>query len=122
LTELRVVVLLFAVGVPLLAAPLTTGLPGGLTVFFVSGIPYGPLLIALLSNRERRTPADAHSQVFALAAGVRSTGAAIGAAIAGWYAPLGSAWIIGGVAFCQIGGAIMATALLGSFRRLLSSS
>ncbi|SHF61520.1 hypothetical protein SAMN05444320_104284 [Streptoalloteichus hindustanus] len=119
LPELRVVVLLAGVGIPLLLLPATTGALTGSALFVVSGLSYGPLLIALLTNRERQSPADAHIQVFALAAGLRLTGAAAGAAVAGWFTTHGAGWVADGVALSQILAALLGIALMGGIRPLL---
>nr|BFF04553.1 hypothetical protein GCM10020241_62280 [Streptoalloteichus tenebrarius] len=121
LPELRVVVFLAGVGLPLVLVGPSSGLVAGIVLFGVSGLSYGPLLIALLTNRERRSPEEAHVQVFALAAGLRLSGAAVGAAVAGWFTAYGGGWIAAAVAASQILASALGVLLLGGFRRLVGT-
>jgi hypothetical protein len=78
-----VMVALVATGLPLLVAPVHPT-PLVLAVLAaVSGVAVGPMTGALFLTRHRTAPPEVESQVFTLAAGMKITASAIGAAAAG---------------------------------------
>lgn len=81
---LVVMITLLLTGAPLAFAATTTS-SSGLTVllFAVSGIATGPLTGALFTTREDRAPDHLRAQVFTVGAGLKTTTAAAGAALAG---------------------------------------
>jgi MFS family permease len=86
----RVVMLgLVASGLPLLLVPLAGNVGLSLALFAVSGFFVGPQLSALFASRYQRAPAEFHTQVFTLGAGLKITAAALGAALAGAVASRG---------------------------------
>lgn len=86
----RVVMLgLVASGLPLLLVPLAGNVGLSLALFAVSGFFVGPQLSALFASRDQRAPAEFHTQVFTLGAGLKITAAALGAALAGAVASRG---------------------------------
>lgn len=80
----RVVMLgLVAGGLPMLLVPLTGHLGLTLALFAGSGFFVGPQVSALFASRDQQAPAEFHTQVFTLGAGLKITAAALGAALAG---------------------------------------
>jgi hypothetical protein len=80
---------LVASGLPLLLVPLAGNVGLSLALFAVSGFFVGPQLSALFASRDQRAPAEFHTQVFTLGAGLKITAAALGAALAGAVASRG---------------------------------
>lgn len=74
---------LVAGGLPLLLVPLTGHLGLTLALFAGSGFFVGPQVSALFASRDQQPPAEFHTQVFTLGAGLKITAAALGAALAG---------------------------------------
>jgi hypothetical protein len=72
-----------ATGVLTLAAALQLGLPVVIALVALSGAASGPGVTAMLLLRTRHSPRALRSQVFTVAAGLRATGAALGAGLAG---------------------------------------
>jgi MFS family permease len=70
-------------GVLTLAAAVPLGLPVAIALVSLSGVATGPGVTAMLLLRTRHSLRDLRSQVFTVAAGVRATGAALGAGLAG---------------------------------------
>lgn len=81
---LVVMVALLLTGAPLAAAALTTS-STSVTVFLfaVSGTATGPLTGALFTTRQDHAPDHLRAQVFSVGAGLKTTSAAAGAALAG---------------------------------------
>lgn len=86
----RIVVLaLIGIGAPpAVAASTTQSLPFTAALFALSGVFLGPFTGALFTTRQDRAPEDAQAQVFTLSAGLKTTGAAAGAALGGAIAGL----------------------------------
>jgi MFS family permease len=74
---------LAAAGLPVLAGAAHPTLPVLAVLFTLAGIADGPLFGALLTARQRWSPAELRSQVFTLGAGAKISAAAAGAALAG---------------------------------------
>ena len=80
---------LLGIGVPLgLAAATTQSLAATAVLFAVSGLFLGPFTGALFTVRQAHAPTDARAQVFTISAGMKTTAAAAGAALAGTIAHL----------------------------------
>jgi MFS family permease len=74
---------LAAAGLPVLAGAAHPTLPVLGVLFVLAGVADGPLFGALLTARQRWSPAELRSQVFTLGAGAKISAAAAGAALAG---------------------------------------
>jgi MFS family permease len=72
-----------ATGVLTLAAALQLGLPVVIVLVGLSGVASGPGVTAMLLLRTRHSPRALRSLVLTVAAGVRATGAALGAGLGG---------------------------------------
>jgi hypothetical protein len=92
--------------------PLVPSTAVDIGLFAAAGCGTGPLLNALLTTRHREAPPDAHTQVFTLGAGMKSTAAAVGAAVSGMLAGWAGAALVLGVAVCQLVGAAAGTLIL----------
>jgi hypothetical protein len=77
-------------GVLTLAAALGLPLPAIIVLVGFAGTATGPGVASMLLLRTRHSPRSLRSQVFTVAAGLRATGAAVGAGLAGLF-PTGSA-------------------------------
>jgi MFS family permease len=74
----------FAVtGLLLVVAAVGAGLPATIVLVGLAGVATGPGVAAMLLLRTRHSPRSLRSQVFTVAAGLRATGAAVGAGLAG---------------------------------------
>ncbi|MEU3503648.1 MFS transporter, partial [Streptomyces hundungensis] len=114
----RVVLACLAATGPPLAMVAATGPPLGVTtaLFALAGACTGPLFSALLAARERYAPADIRTQIFTLGAGLKSTAAAAGAAVAGAVSDVGTGALLLAVAGCQILASLLGAALLAGRR------
>ncbi|WP_433295333.1 MFS transporter [Actinoplanes sp. CA-030573] len=101
---------LLVAAVPGLAGVAPAGWPA-LALFAVAGGLGAPLVVAVFSVRDRAAPPHLRTQVFTLGAGLKVTGAALGAAVAGLAAPAGVTALLLGVAGCQVL-ALLATAVV----------
>ena len=72
-----------ATGLPLVVGVVTTELSWLTAALAVSGLFLGPLVGALFTARDALAPDDVRAQVFTIAAGLKITGAATGAAVLG---------------------------------------
>ena len=79
---------LIGVGLPLAVASTTTSFPVLVLLFGSSGLFLGPLTGALFTVRQDRSPEQLKAQVFTIGAGLKTTTAATGAALAGALAGL----------------------------------
>jgi MFS family permease len=100
-------VVLLAAAVTALAFLLLALLPPGwrlpaLALFAVAGAAGAPLSVAVFAVRDRAATPELRTQVFTVGAGLKVTGAAFGAAVAGLAAPAGTAALLLGVAGCQV--------------------
>ncbi|MFF7946038.1 MFS transporter [Streptomyces griseorubiginosus] len=103
---------LLATGVPFATVPwIGHALPAA-ALFALAGCCTGPLFSALLASRQRYAPTAARTQIFTLGAGIKSTFAAAGAAVAGALSGLGTATLLWGVAGCQVLAAGLGVVLL----------
>jgi predicted MFS family arabinose efflux permease len=101
------VVALVGVAVPLVVAAVLPPVPVVMGLLFaLSGIADGPLVGAMFASRQQHSPAPVRGQVFTIAAGLRSTAAAGGAALAGLVAGLGPAVVLGLAAVFPLTGAL----------------
>ncbi len=98
---------LLITAVPFALVPAASSVWLTLPLFVVVGLINAPLFCALLEVREREAPPEAHTQVFALGAGLKSTSAAAGAALAGVLTGWGTAALLLGVAACHLLGAVV---------------
>lgn len=103
---------LAATGAPLALAASRPALAITAALFALAGACTGPLFSALLAARERYAPADVRTQVFTLGAGLKSTAAAGGAALAGGTGGLGTGVLLSAVAASQLLAGIFGAALL----------
>ncbi|MEU6073668.1 MFS transporter [Micromonospora sp. NPDC047074] len=110
--ERVVVVALLATAVPFALVPLMPSMWLTLPLFLLVGLINAPLFCGLLEVREREAPRDVHTQVFALGAGLKSTAAAAGAALAGVLTGWGTGALLFGVAACHLLGALTGEAVL----------
>jgi MFS family permease len=104
-------------GVAALAVPfaLLAVLPGrwpALVLFAAAGLVEGPLFASLLTVRDREAPPGVRTQVFTIAAGLKVTAAAAGAALAGLISGFGATVLVLGVAGTQAVAAAVTAALL----------
>ncbi|MEU4482942.1 MFS transporter [Micromonospora sp. NPDC023966] len=110
--ERVVVASLLAMAVPFALVPLVPAVWATLPLFALVGLLNGPLFCAVLAVREREAPPAAHTQVFTVGAGLKSTAAAAGAALAGACTGSGVGLLLLGVAACQAFGAVAGAAVL----------
>ncbi|MFF3964210.1 MFS transporter [Streptomyces griseorubiginosus] len=94
-------------GIPLATVPWSGHALPAAALFALAGCCTGPLFSALLASRQRYAPTAARTQIFTLGAGIKSTFAAAGAAVAGVLSGLGSPTLLWGVA----GGQVLAAGL-----------
>jgi MFS family permease len=80
---LVVMLTLIGTGVPLAVSALSPTLPPTVALFALSGFFTGPFAGALFTVRQDRAPAAVRAQIFTLGAGLKTTAAAAGAAVAG---------------------------------------
>ncbi len=80
---------LIGTGLPLLAVPATSGLAAAAALFGAAGFLAGPFVGSLLATRSLHAPEAYRTQIFMVAAGLRSAFAAFGAALAGALAGIG---------------------------------
>jgi MFS family permease len=113
----RVVMIgLLATAMPMALATLTPDGIWSAALFAAAGFCTGPVFSCLLATRQRHAPPAVHTQVFTLGAGVKTTAAAIGAALAGQYAFLGPGSLLLAVAGSQLAGATVGGVLLRKAR------
>jgi MFS family permease len=82
-SPITVMAMLIGTGVPLAASAASSWLPLTVALFALSGLFTGPLLGALFTARDHYTSAQLRTQVFTIGAGLKTTAAAVGAALAG---------------------------------------
>lgn len=80
---------LIGTGLPLAAVPLVHSLVASTALFGLAGLAAGPFIGSLLNVRQQHSPEVYRTQIFMVAAGLRSAVAAVGAAVAGSIAGLG---------------------------------
>jgi MFS family permease len=85
---LTVMLSMAGVGAPLALAAVTSSLALTATLFALSGVFLGPFVGALFTARQQHAPEDLKAQIFSIGAGVKTTAAAGGAALAGTLAHL----------------------------------
>jgi MFS family permease len=118
--ETVMLVFLAAVAVPFALVPV---LHWTLPLFAVAGLLNGPMVCALLAVRDREAPPAVRTQIFTVGAGLRVTGAAAGAALAGFATGLGPDMLLLAVAAVQLCAAGAGAALLGrGVRRVVRAS
>jgi hypothetical protein len=108
---------LVAIGTLMSVVPMTLLLATGsdaiaLGLFAIGGMIRGPLGAAQFAVRERFSPEDVRTQVFTLSAGIKTTCAALGAALAGMFEHAGSASLIGVVVASNALAGILALVIL----------
>jgi len=82
-------------GILTIVAAADLGLPWTIVAIALSGLCTGPSTAAMLLLRKQQSPAVVRSQVFTVGSGLRTTAAALGAAIAGQAAGLDAGTLIG---------------------------
>jgi MFS family permease len=112
--EWVVVACLIAMAIPLACVPLAPGVGPTLVLFAIAGFFGGPLAGSLFVVRDREAPANAHTQVFTLGAGLKITAAAVGAGLAGIFAGISAERLMIAIAGCQLLGAMSGALLLRS--------
>jgi hypothetical protein len=113
-----------AIGVPIAVAALILAITSGpglpllalAGLFAVSGFFAGPSAGAVMTIRQRQAPDGARAQVFAMAAGIKITSSAAGAALAGALASLAAAVQLGAVAAFPLLAAGLGAVLIPSTR------
>lgn len=93
---------LLGTALPLAAVPWAPNLAFALALFAAVGILGGTTGTSQFVVRERRAPAEVRTQVFTLGAGLKITAAALGAALAGFAAPLGGGALLLTIAGCYL--------------------
>lgn len=88
-----------------------------LPFFLLAGALGGPISVAQFAVRDRESPPQVRTQVFTLGAGLKVTGAAAGAALAGVAAGAGPGVLLLGIAACQVAGFAAGTGLLAAAPR-----
>lgn len=81
-----------------------------LILFAIAGVLSGPQGTAQFSVRDRFSPQNVRTQVFTLSTSLKTTSAAIGAALAGLASGASPQFLLGIAAFCTMTGAIIALA------------
>ncbi len=71
------------IAIPVLLVSITTSTIAGLALFALAGILAGPQGTSQFSVRDRFSPANVRTQVFTLSTSLKTTAAAMGAALAG---------------------------------------
>ncbi len=110
--ERVVLACLAATGPPLALTAANLSLGVTTALFALAGACTGPLFSALLAARERYAPPEARTQIFTLGAGLKSTAAAAGAAVAGAASGFGTSALLLAVAACQVLATLLGAALL----------
>ncbi|WEH37238.1 MFS transporter [Streptomyces sp. AM 4-1-1] len=114
--ERVVLACLLTTGPPLALAAVRPSLALTALLFALSGVCTGPLFSALLAARERYAPTAVRTQIFTLGAGLKSTAAAGGAAVAGALGGLGTSTLLLAAAACQLLATGLGAALLATRR------
>lgn len=96
-----------AIGLLTLGAAIDWGLVWTMVVLGAAGAFTAPSLAAMLLLRQQQSPLALRGQVFTVAAGIRATASAAGAALAGIASGLGGATLILAIAVVWIIGALM---------------
>jgi MFS family permease len=97
-----------ATGASLFAVVPDTSIAFVLVVVGIAGVFTAPANAAMLLLRNQQSKPSVRSQVFTIGAGLRSTAAAVGAAVAGVAAGVDVAWLVAGMAaFWVLAGAIL---------------
>ncbi len=102
-----------ATGLLALAASFGAPFPVVIVLLALSGVATGPGVAAMLLLRTRHSPRPLRSQVFTVAAGLRATGAAVGAGLAGLMPERQAGLLLGLIGACWI----VSAALLAAYPR-----
>lgn len=103
---------LLAVSVPFAVVPFVDGFVVTAVLFGAAGLLAGPFVGSLLSVRQRYAPEEHRTQVFMVAAGLRSTAAAAGAAVAGAAAGAGVGVLVAVIAAIHLVAGVAADAAI----------
>ncbi|MCT9089710.1 hypothetical protein N4G70_12615 [Streptomyces sp. ASQP_92] len=106
----------WATGLPLALAATNPALGVTAALFALAGACTGPLFSALLAAWERYAPTAFRTQIFTLGAGLKSTTAAAGAAVAGAVSVIGTGALLFAVAACQVLATLLGATLLTTGR------
>lgn len=113
-----VMVALIGIGVPLaVSAATTSSLTITLVLFALSGVSNGPFAGALFATRQDRAPEQLRAQTFTIGAGMKTTAAAAGAALAGLLSPTATALQLGLAAACPLAAGLVGALLLTALTR-----
>ncbi|MDP9797716.1 MFS family permease [Catenuloplanes nepalensis] len=110
--ERTVMICLLASALPMALVPVVPGVIPALLLFGVAGFFFGPQSAALFASRDRHAPPAVHTQVFTLGAGLKVSGSALGAALAGYAAGVGAAGLLLAAAGVYAAGGVIGAALL----------
>ncbi|MDQ1726565.1 MAG: hypothetical protein QOK14_610 [Frankiaceae bacterium] len=107
---------LIGTGIPLFAVPSVHGLGVSAVLFGVAGFLAGPFVGSLLATRQLHAPEVYRTQIFMVAAGLRSAFAALGAALAGALAGMGVGRLVVIAAAIQLGCGLFASSFIAPRR------
>ncbi len=113
---------LIGVGLPLGLAAAASSIPALAALFALSGLALGPFTGALFTARQDHAPERLRAQVFTLGAGIKTTAAAAGAALAGTIAHTPTSTQLLLVAASPILAGLLGSLLLASARQSRASS
>lgn len=94
-------------GLLTIVAAADLGLPWTIAAIALSGVCTGPSTAAMLLLRKQQSPTTVRSQVFTVGSGLRTTAAAVGAAIAGLAAGLDAGTLIAAIGVIWVASALV---------------
>ena len=106
-TETVMLVGFAGTGLLTIVAAADLGLPWTIAAIALSGLCTGPSTAAMLLLRKQQSPAAVRSQVFTVGSGLRTTAAAVGAAIAGLAAGLDAGALIAVIGVIWVASALV---------------
>jgi MFS family permease len=106
-TETVMLVGFAGTGLLTIVAAADLGLPWTIAAIALSGLCTGPSTAAMLLLRKQQSPAIVRSQVFTVGSGLRTTAAAVGAAIAGLAAGLDAGTLIAAIGVIWLASALV---------------
>jgi MFS family permease len=99
---------LVGTGVPLAAVTLVHSLAASTALFALAGLAAGPFIASLLNVRQQHSPDAYRTQIFMVAAGLRSAVGAVGAAVAGSIAGIGVGRLVVLAGLVQVASGVVA--------------
>ena len=106
-TETVMLVGFAGTGLLTIIAAADLGLPWTIAAIALSGLCTGPSTAAMLLLRKQQSPLTVRAQVFTVGSGLRTTAAAVGAAIAGVAAGLDAGTLIAVIGFIWVASALV---------------